>query len=162
MAELAPIASAISIAPGDPMSPEMDLLFARHHEAMHADTPPQSIHMLPRKALSAPDITFLILRENGQAVGMAALKTLSPDHAEIKSMHLLHEARGRGLARALLTALIARARAAGVLRLSLETGAQPSFNPARKLYRAEGFADCPPFGDYRSDPNSTYMTLVLS
>ena len=46
-------------------------------------------------------------------------------------------------------------------RLSLETGAQPSFAAARRLYASEGFAECPPFGDYRPDPNSTFMTLSL-
>lgn len=162
MAEVARDLSGISIETGDPTSPEMDLIFARHHAAMHADTPPESIHMLPRTALCAPGITFFILRENGVAVGMAALKTLSPGHAEIKSMHVLHEARGKGLARALLVALVDSARAAGVLRLSLETGAQPSFAAARALYSAEGFAECPPFGEYRFDPNSTYMTRLLS
>jgi hypothetical protein len=53
------------------------------------------------------------------------------------------------------------ARAGGMSRLSLETGAWPYFAPARALYARHGFVECGPFGDYREDPNSVFMTLVL-
>ena len=48
--------------------------------------------------------------------------------------------------------MIAEARARGYQRLSLETGTQEFFAPARRLYRRHGFTECPPFGDYRLDP----------
>jgi putative acetyltransferase len=35
------------------------------------------------------------------------------------------------------------------------------FEPARGLYRKNGFRSCPPFGDYREDPNSVFMTREL-
>ena len=56
---------------------------------------------------------------------------------------------------------IAEARARGYARVSLETGAQPEFEPARRLYASSGFVPCPPFGTYREDPNSVFMTLAL-
>lgn len=46
-------------------------------------------------------------------------------------------------------------------RLSLETGAWPYFDAARALYARNGFVECPPFGDYREDPNSVFMTRTL-
>jgi putative acetyltransferase len=46
-------------------------------------------------------------------------------------------------------------------RVSLETGSWPYFDPARALYTRHGFVECAPFGDYRLDPNSTFMTLAL-
>jgi phosphinothricin acetyltransferase len=49
----------------------------------------------------------------------------------------------------------------GLERLSLETGSQDFFHPARKLYRRHGFRDCPPFPPYRADPNSVFLTLDL-
>ncbi|WP_295045927.1 GNAT family N-acetyltransferase [uncultured Paracoccus sp.] len=128
---------------------------------MHADTPPESIHMMPRETLVSPEIDFFVLRRSGCAVGMAALKRLDPTHGEIKSMHILAEERGGGLSRLMLDRLIARARQLGLTRLSLETGAQPSFAAARGLYARGGFIECPPFGAYRPDPNSTFMTLTL-
>lgn len=48
------------------------------------------------------------------------------------------------------------------MRLSLETGSDPFFAPARALYAKHGFVPCPPFGSYRPDPLSTFMTLDLT
>jgi putative acetyltransferase len=56
---------------------------------------------------------------------------------------------------------MAEARAAGMGRLSLETGSWPYFLPARALYARHGFVECGPFGDYRDDPNSIFMTIAL-
>ena len=155
-------APALTIAREHPVQPDLDLLHQRHRAAMHADTPPESIHMLPADALAAPGIAFFVMRENGRAVGMGAVKRLSGDHGEVKSMHVLSELRGRGLARVLLDHLIAAARAGGITRLSLETGAQPSFAAARRLYEAAGFSYCPPFEGYVEDPNSVFMTRSIA
>lgn len=146
----------------NPLTDDLELLFQRHVQAMHADTPPESIHMMPREALLDPKIDFFVLRDDGQAVGMAAIKRIGRGHGEIKSMHVLAETRGRGLAVWLLDGLLAHARQAGLARLSLETGSQDSFRPARRLYERAGFHECPPFGEYRLDPMSVYMTLLLT
>ncbi|WP_331497661.1 GNAT family N-acetyltransferase [Paracoccus sp. (in: a-proteobacteria)] len=156
-----PMPQGLTIRPEPPTDAALDLLFQRHHQAMHADTPPESIHMMPREALVSPEIAFFVLREADRPLAMGALKDLGGGLAEIKSMHVLSETRGRGLSRLLLRHMIAIARQRGFVRLSLETGAQPSFAAARRLYASEGFAECPPFGDYRPDPNSTFMTLSL-
>jgi putative acetyltransferase len=146
-----------------PTSPELALLMERHTAAMHADTPPESIHMLDAAALAVPGIAFFVMRdEGGHPVGMGALKRLTGDHAEIKSMHILAEARGRGLAQAMLEHLLTEARATGVRQLSLETGSQPGFAPARALYARAGFSECPPFEGYGPDPASVFMTLRLA
>lgn len=152
----------ITITLEHPVQENLAHLHARHTAAMHADTPPESIHMLPADALAAPGILFFVMRDDAQAVGMGAIKRLtSPDHGEIKSMHVLMEMRGRGLARILLDHLIAAAREEGLTRLSLETGAQPSFEAARLLYERAGFSYCGPFEGYRPDPNSVFMTLAI-
>ena len=92
---------------------------------------------------------------------MGAYKRLSGDHAEIKSMHVLHEVRGRGLARAMVDHLMAAAQADGIARLSLETGPQASFAAARGLYETAGFGYCGPFEGYGDDPHSAFMTRVI-
>ncbi|MDO5613065.1 MAG: GNAT family N-acetyltransferase [Paracoccus sp. (in: a-proteobacteria)] len=143
------------------MAGDLALLFDRHHLACTADTPPESNHMLDRGELVAPDIAFYVLRDAGQPLGMGAIKRIAPTHGEIKSMHILAEARGRGLSHRLLAHLMDQARAAGLLRLSLETGVQPTFDAARVLYARAGFQECDPFGDYRADPNSVFMTRAL-
>ncbi len=150
------------IAEENPLTPDLSLLFERHTADMHADTPPESIHMMDKGALAAPGIRFFVLRDAGEPLAMGAYKGIDDDHAEIKSMHVLHEARGRGLSKAMLEHLIAAARADGFTRLSLETGVQPTFVAARALYGRAGFAECGPFEGYELDPNSIFMTKVLA
>jgi putative acetyltransferase len=94
-------------------------------------------------------------------LGMGALKRLSADHGEVKSMHTVEAMRRNGVASAMLRHIIAAARASGMARLSLETGSWDYFRPARALYRSHGFVECPPFADYVPDPNSVFMTLDL-
>lgn len=151
----------ITITRDSPLLPELALLMERHSAAMHADTPPESIHMMDATALAAPGIAFYVMRDSGTPVGMGAVKRIDRHHAEIKSMHVLAEMRGRGLARAMLDHLVAEARAAGYARLSLETGSMPAFDPARRLYVRAGFVDCPPFEGYGPDPNSVFMTCDI-
>jgi len=62
---------------------------------------------------------------------------------------------------AMLEHILATARARGLTRLSLETGTAPAFEPAIRLYTRYGFASCPPFGDYREDPHSRFLTRAL-
>jgi putative acetyltransferase len=69
--------------------------------------------------------------------------------------------RRRGAGRAVLAHIIETARGRGYETLSLETGSQPAFAPAQSLYRSFGFGVCGPFADYREDPNSVFMRLVL-
>ncbi len=128
---------------------------------MHFDTPPESIYMMDAGALASPGIGFFVMREGGRPIGMGALKRLSGDHAEIKSMHVLSEVRGRGLARAMVEHLVMAAKGDGITRLSLETGPQQSFAAARGLYEAAGFGYCGPFEGYGDDPNSTFMSRVI-
>jgi putative acetyltransferase len=54
------------------------------------------------------------------------------------------------------------ARQMGISLLSLETGSADFFLPARKLYEKFGFEYCGPFADYKDDPNSVFMTKMIS
>jgi len=57
--------------------------------------------------------------------------------------------------------ILSTARERGMRRVSLETGSWDYFRPARALYGKHGFAECPPFAEYRPDPNSRFMSLEL-
>lgn len=152
---------SITITEESPVGSDLRLLFERHTADMHADTPPESIHMMDASELAIPAVRFFVMRDVGMPVGMGAFKRIDDAHAEIKSMHVLAEMRGRGLSRRMLTHLIDEARAAGFRRLSLETGVQPTFVAARALYAKAGFTECPPFEGYWNDPNSVFMTRQL-
>lgn len=151
----------ITIAAESPLGADLRLLMERHTADMHADTPPESIHMMDAAQLAAPGIEFFVMRDVGVPVAMGAFKRIDDGHAEIKSMHVLAERRGQGLSRRMLDHLMAEAKAAGYRRLSLETGAQEMFRPARQLYARAGFEECPPFEGYILDPNSVFMTRQL-
>ena len=155
-------ADDLTIARESPLGDDLALLMQRHTADMHADTPPESIHMLDSGALAGPGIGFFVMRRGGEAVAMGAVKRIDAAHAEIKSMHVLAEHRGFGLSRLMLDHLQAEARALGFLRLSLETGVQPTFIAARALYARAGFSECPPFEGYAADPNSVFMTKHLA
>ena len=136
-------------------------LLQAHVIRARAETAPGSAHALDLSGLRAPGVTFWTAWDGDAVVGVGALKRLSADHGEVKSMHTAEAARGRGVGSAMLRQIMAAARARGMSRLSLETGAWAYFAPARALYARHGFVECGPFGDYREDPNSVFMTVAL-
>ncbi|MFS0738073.1 GNAT family N-acetyltransferase [Sphingomonas sp. 1P06PA] len=138
----------------------IDLL--RHHQAeMQAGSPKESCHVFDVHRLRAADVTFWTAWDAETLLGCAALKQLAPDHGEIKSMRTAPAALRRGVGAALLDHLIVSARAAGIERLSLETGSGPLFEPAAALYARFGFTPCPPFADYRPDPFSRFLSRAV-
>lgn len=149
------------IQPDDPAAPEVAALLREHLENMRAATPPESVHALDIEALRRPGIAFWSVWEAGTLAGCGALKELDARHAEIKSMCTAQSHRGKGVARRLLEHMLAEGRRRGYRRISLETGAQAAFEPARKLYAGFGFNCCAPFADYVEDPNSVFMTKAL-
>ena len=138
----------------------VDLLHI-HLTRARSETALGSAHALGLTGLQSPDISFWTIWEELTLLGFGALKRLSVDHGEVKSMHTAQAMRGRGAGRAMLRHIIEIARARGMSRLSLETGASEYFMPARALYRSHGFLECPPFADYVLDPNSVFMSLDL-
>jgi putative acetyltransferase len=128
---------------------------------MHELSPPESVHALDVSKLKVPEITFWTVREASMLLGCGALKELDSEHGEIKSMRTTVAFRRRGAGRAVLAHMITEARKRGYRRLSLETGSQEAFIPARRLYESFGFSYCEAFEEYQADPNSVFMTLQL-
>ncbi|WP_290053565.1 GNAT family N-acetyltransferase [Amycolatopsis solani] len=96
---------------------------------------------------------FLIARDAaGTALGCGGLRLLGPGSGEVKRMYVEPAARGTGVATALLRALEDHARAFGIARLLLETGAgQPD---AIRFYQREGYEPIEPYGPYVGEPIS--------
>jgi putative acetyltransferase len=147
------------IKPEDPAQPDVIQLL-RNGEANSAKLyPPESNHHLPLDALRRPEVCFLVARDaEGRALATGAL-VLHGDWAEIKRMWVEEDARGRGLAKDILHALVAKARAAGVNTLRLETGV--ASHAALGLYERAGFQRREPFADYKPDPLSVFMEKEL-
>ncbi len=137
----------------------MRALLVEHLEFAHRVTPPGHVHALDVEDLVQPAVTFFSVRRAGVLLGIGALKRLDGTHAELKSMHIRHSARGQGVGRAMVDHLLALAARWGYRRVSLETGTVEAFAPARRLYERVGFVACEPFGDYTANANSTCMTI---
>lgn len=140
-----------------PDDPAMAHLLQRHLELMWASSPACSVHAMDAQALAASDAQFFAVFEQGVAIAMGALKPLSDGNGELKSMHVHLDHRGKGLADTMLARLLKTAGLAGMGRVSLETGSQPVFAPARAFYQRHGFTFCPPFEGYVEDPASLFM-----
>ena len=149
----------------DLRDPRIETFMQEHLVDMRAVSPPESVHALDMAQLRQPDIAFWsawLQEDDGDTlVGTGALKRLSATHAELKSMRTSARHRGQGIARQLLNHLLEEARARGFAQMSLETGPQPFFEPARQLYFQHGFVECGPFADYGPDPYSFFMTRPL-
>jgi putative acetyltransferase len=124
-------------------------------------SPLESVHALDLNKLRKPEITFWTVWDGNQLAGCAAIKELNADHAEIKSMRTSNTHRGKGVAIKIMEHILTVAAERNYQRLSLETGSQDFFIPARKLYERFGFEYCEPFGDYAEDPYSAFMTKAF-
>ena len=147
----------------DPLSgPEVAALLREHLDDMQRISPPESVHALDLAKLRQADVTFWSAWSGAELLGCAALRELDGWHGEVKSMRTTAAHRGRGVGAALMRRIFEQAEQRGYRRLSLETGSQPEFAPARALYRRFGFAPCGPFGGYAEDPCRTFMTRTLA
>lgn len=151
----------LRIAEDDLAGEAVRALIAFHLEGMHANSPACHVHALPAEKLREPGVTFYAAWAGETLAGMGALKELAPDHGELKSMRAAPGFVGLGVGRAMLLHLLAEARARGYVRVSLETGRGPAFEPAQGLYRAHGFVECGAFADYEPNEFSCLMTLAL-
>ncbi|GAD76729.1 hypothetical protein VAZ01S_050_00410 [Vibrio azureus NBRC 104587] len=138
------------------------MLLEEHLGDMYATSPPESVHALDVEALKSPAITFFSGWLDGELQGCLAIKELTAQHIELKSMRTANASRKSGVASKLLTHALNSAIEQGYQQVSLETGTQDFFLPARKLYEKFGFRYCDPFADYEMDPHSHFMTRELA
>jgi putative acetyltransferase len=120
--------------------------------------PAESNHMLDVETLLRPQMNFFGVSVDGAVKGCGGFWA-HEDYVEIKRVWIDPSARGLGLSRKLMAVLEDEARVMGFKFARLETGiSQPE---ALGLYRALGYADRAPFGDYKLDPLSVFMEKKL-
>ncbi|WP_223775128.1 GNAT family N-acetyltransferase [Streptomyces sp. 135] len=116
--------------------------------------PPRGLYLIAYDGNGTPLATggWRAMDENGEGY--------ENGDAELKRMYVTPEARGLGLARRILAALETDARAAGRVRMVLETGTkQPE---AIALYTSSGYTPAPAkFGHYRFDDLSRCYAKAL-
>ena len=149
---------AIVIALTDPAEPEVRRLVEALDAYMVPMYPAESNHLLDIETLRKPQMRFFAASVDGTVMACGGC-WLHADYAEIKRVYVDTAARGLGLAKRLMQAIEDEARANGMALARLETGIyQPE---ALGLYRALGYVDRGPFGDYGEDPYSVFMEKPL-
>lgn len=156
----------MEIAPCDLSEPDVVALLELHQREMLAGSPPGTCHALDLTGLRQPDIEVLAARdEAGRLLAVGALKRhrdAQGEFGEIKSMRAHPEARGQGAGRAMLAALIERAKAHGLSTVKLETGSGPVFAAALGLYASFGFRPCSAFADYQPGEFNQLFALDIA
>jgi putative acetyltransferase len=141
--------------------PDVVALVELHLRSAFENSPPGSVFALDLSGLRDPAVTLWTGWDGEDLLGMGALKQLDAGHGELKSMRTAPAHLRKGVAGAMLDHLVAEGRRRGYARLSLETGNNAPFAPARAMYERAGFTPCGPFADYNDEAFSRYYTLTL-
>jgi putative acetyltransferase len=137
---------------------EVRTLIAELDRVLSAEYPPEQRHGLELEAIFQPHVRFFVARLNGEAVGCGGV-ALFADFAEVKRMYVRDDARGKGVAQALLARIEMEVRAARLAVLRLETGERQE--AAIRLYMRAGFRRCPAFGAYAEMAAEAVCTSVF-
>jgi putative acetyltransferase len=151
----------VEIVRDDLSGPAIAAFLEAHVQQMREITPPESKHALDLDGLRRPEVTFWSMMDGDVVVGCGALQRLDAEHVELKSMRTSPAHRRQGVAARILEHILGEATRMGFTRISLETGADDFFAPARTLYLKYGFTPCAPFADYVLDPLSVYLSRSL-
>ncbi len=141
--------------------PLVNDLLIKHFIELRSVSPEGSTHVLDIPGLKDPSIKFWSLWEENELMGCGALKFLSENHGEFKSIRISDKFRGKGHGVKIIQHLVVEAKKLNIKKLSIETGSGDFFAPARKLFIKFGFKPSEPFAHYKIDPNSCYFSLNL-
>ena len=137
-------------------------LLNKHFIELRSVSPEGSAHVLDIEGLKDQNIKFWSLWEGNLLMGCGALKFLNKEHGEFKSIRVEDRFRKKDNGIKMLKHLIFEAKKLNIKRISVETGTGDFFTPARKLFNKCGFKLCKPFDHYKEDPNSCYMSMLIS
>ncbi|MBN2739022.1 MAG: GNAT family N-acetyltransferase [Spirochaetales bacterium] len=146
----------------DPALPEAQALLRNLNEYLSDRYAKEHCHVASLEQLKQPGVDFVLARQDEQALGCGALFVChdqKKSYGEIKRIFVSAEARGKGIAKAVMGFLERRAREKGLSLLRLETGIHQS--EAVCLYQKLGFRLRPAYGDYVENGVSLFMEKSL-
>ena len=141
--------------------PKVLALLQSHLDGMHEISPPEHVHALDVSNLQLPEVSFWTAWEGEELLGCGAIKELSGETGEIKSMRTHTAHLRKGVAAKILEHILMTAKERGYQKLSLETGYGPSFEPALSLYKKYGFRNGDAFAQYEANDFSQFLHLEL-
>jgi putative acetyltransferase len=124
---------------------EVRTLVDELERSLASEYPAEQRHGLSLDAIFQPHIAFFIARREGIAVGCAGVAFFET-FGELKRMYVREDARGRGIAQALLRRIETATRERKLDVLRLETGVRQI--AAIRMYERAGFRECEAFGEY--------------
>ena len=145
----------------DVTEPKVIRLLETHLAHARLHTPIEQVFALDLDELRGRDMHFWTGWVGADLVTMGGWRWIEPGQGEIKSMHTMERWGGRGIAGRMLDFLIAEAGSMGFSRMSLETGSQAAYAPARGLYASRGFEACGLLPGYPQSEWSAFMTRLL-
>jgi len=151
----------IAITTEKSLTDELAQILQAHWLFCTSSTPIEHVYALDASKLFLPDITVFGARIDGEIIGVGAIRKLDPHHAELKSMHTLAKYRGSGVGKAMVAHIEDFAKRSGIERISLETGTNEAFKPARELYKSLEYNSCDAFGDYVLSEDNMCMTKLI-
>lgn len=139
-------------------------LFCAYADALDVDLCFQGfdeeLATLPGKYAPPAGELLLALAPDGAALGCAALRPLdAPGFCEMKRLYVEDAARGLGVGRALIAAIIAAAEARGYVEMRLDS--LPSMHAALALYRGFGFGPIEAYC-FNPVPGTIYLARRLA
>ena len=151
----------VAITVEESLTDELAQVLQAHWLFCTSSTPIEHVYALDASKLFAPDITIFCARIDGELAGVGAMRKLDGEHAELKSMHTLAKSRGLGVGKAMVAHIEDFARSSGIKRMSLETGTNEAFKPARELYKSLEYRSCEAFGEYVLSEDNMCMTKLI-
>jgi putative acetyltransferase len=150
--------AAIIVEPVQIATDEVRALIEELDQTLAREYLPEQQHGLRLDTIFQPHVRFFVARLDGRAVGCGGV-ALFESFGEVKRMYVRGDARGRGIARALLSRIESEARKSGLDLLRLETGDR-QFDAIR-LYERAGFQRCEVFGDYAALAAQAIATSIF-
>jgi len=149
----------VTTDPGD--LNQIRALFEEYHVELGVDLCFQGfqeeLETLPGR-YGSPRGALLMLLEGDQIAGCGALRDLGDGIAEVKRMMVRPDFRGEGFGRAILLALLEKAKELGYTKVRLDTLRR--LTAAINLYQAEGFTEIPPYNP-NPEPDIVYLERSL-
>ena len=142
-------------------NPHVNKLLIKHFKELRSVSPKGSTHVLDIDGLRNPSIKFWSLWQQDKLIGCGAIKFLSNEHGEFKSIRIVDEFKRKGLGKKIIGHLIKKAKLNNLKKISVETGTGEFFKPARILFKKTGFKKCKPFAHYKEDINSVYFDIEI-
>jgi putative acetyltransferase len=146
-------ASPVTIAPADPFAPESLQLAAALWAELGLLYPEMTAPPFPPRDIVGERAVFMVASLGGKAIGCGAIRPFPEgiwEVAEVRRIYVAPEARGRGVAAAILRALEDWAETRGYAMTRLETGARQPI--AIRLYERFGYRRIASYGHHAADP----------